>query len=137
VEGSLEDRLGADSSIAVTGSELKRVSFRDLRSCCCTSFLERVMGDLGNPENVIPVNAGTQTVAGFEGALMMHCRAPVSMKMWEPLVRPLTPERRLAFSTEAFKIAAEGSGSHFPLLPVRREATGFRLAPRLAGMTTS
>jgi len=39
--------------------------------------------------------------------------APGSMKMWKPLVRPLTPERRLV--NRGSKIAAEDSGSHFPV----------------------
>jgi len=32
-----------------------------------------------------------------------HLAVPHSMKMWEPLVRPLTPERRLVVSTDALR----------------------------------
>ena len=49
VEGLLWGRLDADSSIAATGDELKRAAFRVLSSCCCASFLERVMGEVLKP----------------------------------------------------------------------------------------
>jgi hypothetical protein len=63
---------------------------------------------------------------------MLHFRAPVSMEMWEPL-----SERRLAFSTEAPRSPLRTAAPTFRYYPVRREATGFRLALCLAGMTES
>ena len=40
----------------IVGTELRRASLRDLSSCCCASFLERVIGECRNPKDVIPAN---------------------------------------------------------------------------------
>jgi len=64
-----------------------------------------------------------------------HLAVPHSMKMWEPLVRPLTPERRLVVSTDALRsplgTAAPTFQPHFQRNSIRTKT------PRLQGSLPS